>query len=77
VPDRILHLAALFGGGDAAERVRELNRKVSIKPRLRDWGVSESMLPALAGKAIQDGCHQLNPRPCTRDDLLALYRHAY
>jgi alcohol dehydrogenase class IV len=77
VPDRILHLATLFGGGEAAERVRELNRKISIKPRLRDWGVSESILPALADKAIQDGCHQLNPRPCTREDLLALYRQAY
>jgi alcohol dehydrogenase class IV len=77
VPERIQYLAALFGGGDPAERVRELNRKVSIAPRLRDWGVSESILPALADKAIQDGCHQLNPRPCTREDLLALYQQAY
>jgi 4-hydroxybutyrate dehydrogenase len=77
VPDRMRHIATLFGGGDAAERVRELNRRVSIKPRLRDWGVAESILPALADKAIQDGCHQLNPRPCTREDLLNLYRQAY
>jgi len=77
VPDRMQYLATLFGGGDAAERVRELNRKVSIAPRLRDWGVSESLLPVLADKAIQDGCHQLNPRPCTREDLLSLYRQAY
>ena len=77
VPDRILDLAGLFGGGEAAERVRELNRKAAIKPRLRDWGVSESILPSLADKAVQDGCHQLNPRPCTREDLLSLYRRAY
>ncbi|HUK14957.1 MAG TPA: iron-containing alcohol dehydrogenase [Bryobacteraceae bacterium] len=77
VPDRIRQLASLFGGGDAAERVRELNRAVSIKPRLRDWGVPESILPTLADKAVQDGCHQLNPRPCTREDLLHLYRQAY
>ena len=77
VPDRMRDLSALFGSGDVAERVRELNRTVSIKPRLRDWGVAESVLPALADKAIQDGCHQLNPRPCTRDDLLDLYRRAY
>jgi len=77
VPERIATLAALLGGGDAAERVRELNRQVSIKPRLRDWGVSESVLPALADNAVQDGCHQLNPRPCTREDLLALYRQAF
>ena len=77
VPDRVQHLAMLFGGGDAAGRVRELNQAVAIKPRLRDWGVAESMLPALADKAVQDGCHQLNPRPCTREDLLNLYRQAY
>lgn len=77
VPERIAQVAALFGGGNAAERVRELNRKIGIKPRLRDWGVTESVLPALADKAIQDGCHQLNPRPCTREDLLELYGQAY
>ena len=53
------------------------NRRVGIKPRLRDWGVTESILPALADKAVQDGCHQLNPRSCDRDDLLALYRQAF
>jgi 4-hydroxybutyrate dehydrogenase len=74
---RIDDLAALFGGGDAAERVRELNAKIGIAPRLRDWGVTEDILPKLADKAIQDGCHQLNPRPCSREDLLALYRAAY
>ncbi|HKW96370.1 MAG TPA: iron-containing alcohol dehydrogenase [Bryobacteraceae bacterium] len=77
VPERIAQVAALFGGGNAAEHVRELNRKIGIKPRLRDWGVAESILPALADKAVQDGCHQLNPRPCTREDLLELYRQAY
>jgi len=77
VPDRIAHLTALFGGDDIADRVREMNRKISIKPRLRDWGVAESILPSLADKAIQDGCHQLNPRPCAREDLLDLYRQAY
>jgi alcohol dehydrogenase class IV len=75
--NRIQDLANLFGGGDVARSIREMNRKLAIKPRLRDWGVAESILPALADKAIQDGCHQLNPRPCTREDLLHLYRQAY
>jgi alcohol dehydrogenase class IV len=77
VADRLATLAAEFGGGDIVERVHELNRRIGIKPRLRDWGVTESILPALADKAVQDGCHQLNPRPCGRDDLLALYRQAF
>jgi alcohol dehydrogenase class IV len=77
VAKRLDELAAQFGGGDAAARVRELNARIGIAPRLRDYNVAESVLPALADKAIQDGCHQLNPRPCTREDLLELYRQAY
>jgi alcohol dehydrogenase class IV len=76
VVQRLQDLEAQFGGGDIAAQVRDLNRRVGIAPRLRDYGVTEAALPALADKAIQDGCHQLNPRPCTRDDLLALYRAA-
>src|ERR1035438_3290552 len=76
VVQRLQDLEAQFGGGDIAAQVRDLNRRVGIAPRLRDYGVTEAALPALADKAIQDGCHQLNPRPCTREDLLALYRAA-
>ena len=72
---RLKDLAAIFGG-DPAEQVRALNRLAGIAPRLRDYGITEAALPALADKAIQDGCHQLNPRPCTREDLLELYRLA-
>jgi len=74
---RLAELAAQFSGGDVAQQVRELNLRVGIAPRLRDYGVTEESLPALADKAIQDGCHQLNPRPCTREDLLVLYRAAF
>ena len=77
VTDRLADLAREFGVPDAVERVRELNRTLGIAPRLRDYGIQESALPALADKAFQDGCHQLNPRPCTRDDLLELYRQAF
>ena len=75
--ERLDTLAAQFGYDDVAEAVRELNRRIGIPARLRECGVAESALETLAGKAIQDGCHQLNPRPCTREDLLELYRQAY
>jgi alcohol dehydrogenase class IV len=71
---RLADLEAQFGGGEIAAQVRDLNQRVGIAPHLRDYGVTEAALPSLADKAIQDGCHQLNPRPCTREDLLALYR---
>jgi len=74
---RLADLAALFRCADVAEHVRELNRICGVAPRLRDHGIPEAALESLAGKAFQDGCHQLNPRPCTREDLLDLYRRAW
>lgn len=62
---------------DLANRVRELNEICRIKPRLRDYHVARELLPALAEKAIQDGCHLLNPRAVTVEDLLLLYERAY
>ena len=76
VAPRLADLSVQFGGGDVVDLVRGLNHRLGIAPRLRDYGVTEAVLPSLADKAIQDGCHQLNPRPCTREDLLALYRAA-
>jgi 4-hydroxybutyrate dehydrogenase len=70
-------LRDLFGSADPAEHVRSLNRRIGIALRLRDHGIPEDSLEALADKAIQDGCHQLNPRPCSRNDLLDLYRRAW
>jgi len=64
-------------GGDPIDRVRELNRVCAIAPRLRDHGIPKEALTSLADKALEDGCHRLNPRPCTREDLLALYRAAW
>jgi 4-hydroxybutyrate dehydrogenase len=75
--DRLWDLTTTLGVSDMAERTRELNRICGIAPRLRDYGVAQGALESLAGKAIQDGCHQLNPRPCTREDLLELYRAAW
>lgn len=35
---------------------------------LRDAGLSR--------KAMEDGCHRTNPRPCRREDMEELYRRA-
>jgi 4-hydroxybutyrate dehydrogenase len=48
-----------------------------IKPRLRDYGILEASLPKLSEKAMEDGCHLSNPRPCSADDMLRLYRQAW
>jgi alcohol dehydrogenase class IV len=76
VPERFDDLERHLGK-DIVAATRELNAICRIPRRLRDYGIPADALPSLADKAIQDGCHQLNPRPCTRDILLALYREAW
>jgi 4-hydroxybutyrate dehydrogenase len=76
-PVVVQRIKDLFGNSNAAHQIRALNERLNIARRLRDYGVTEEILPKLADKAIEDGCHQNNPRPCTREDLLAIYRMAY
>ena len=40
-------------------------------------GVKREHFGRLVEVAVADICHQTNPRPCTREDLLALYREAW
>ncbi len=64
-------------GKDVVACARDLNQICRIRPRLRDYQIPENALPHLADTAVQDACHLLNPRPCTRDVLLSLYREAW
>lgn len=61
----------------AAGMVASLVDRLGLPTRLRDCGVAESALPALAKKAFEDSCHKTNPRPCTEADLLALYKESW
>jgi alcohol dehydrogenase class IV len=56
------------------EFVEKLTAEVGLNQKLREHGVKESQIDALADQAILDGCHQTNPVPVTKDDLKALYR---
>ena len=60
----------------AIEAVADLNRRIGIPEKLSDVGVTEAHLDELADKAFKDGCHATNPRACTRDDLMALFKEA-
>ena len=66
-----------IGARELINAVEELNQELDLPRRLREVGVDEEQLPALAALAIQDGCHLLNPRPCGEADLLALYRSSW
>lgn len=78
IPERLARVAALFPGeGSCADRLTALRTRLALPAALSSVGVRENQLERLADLAIADGCHRENPRPCSRQDLLALYRASF
>jgi 4-hydroxybutyrate dehydrogenase len=79
--ERLGRVARIFGGngsaGSCATVLRELRTKVGLPSTLSEVGVRRDQLEKLADLAFLDACHASNPRPCTRDDLLALYERSF
>jgi maleylacetate reductase len=75
VPAAVARFGAAIDG-DAVERTRELARLGGFE-RLRDFGIPEQDLPALAAATAQRGGNQANPRPATADEILELLRSIY
>jgi alcohol dehydrogenase class IV len=63
--------------GAVADFLASFNARLGLPGQLRDVKIPRESLPKLAAKAIEDGCHQTNPRPCTEADLLALYERSW
>jgi alcohol dehydrogenase class IV len=61
----------------AVELVREIKEDSGLHGGLSANGVKEEMIPALVSKAVEDACHQSNPRPCTAEDFKALIRASW
>jgi len=61
----------------AIDAVADLNRRIGIPGSLGEVGIEEEALALLARKAFEDSCHKTNPRPCSEEDLLMLYKEAY
>ena len=61
----------------AIDAVRQLSIDVNIPQTLKEIGVKEEDLPALADAAMADVCTGGNPRPCTHDLVLEVYRTAF
>ena len=78
VPERIARLAQIFGVDPKKlpDAVRALRKELGLPEGLAAEGVTEGDLDKLADLAVEDACHRCNPRPCTRDDLRALYKQS-
>lgn len=61
----------------AADAVRRLSEDVGIPQTLREIGVRQEDLDALADAAMADVCTGGNPRPCTKELVLGVYRTAF
>lgn len=61
----------------AITAVQQLSQDVGIPPKLHQIGVKEADLPALSVDAFNDVCTGGNPRDCTAEELLEVYRIAY
>jgi alcohol dehydrogenase class IV len=61
----------------AIQKVRAMNTQLGLPASLKEAGVKESDLEALAEGALHDGCHATNPRACTLEDFRALFKQAF
>ena len=77
---RFAEVARRLTGTPDADRcdgaLTQLRARLGLAGGLAEAGVDVGVLDQLADEAIEDGCHQCNPRPCSRDDLLGLYRES-
>lgn len=61
----------------AIDAVIQLSKDVNIPQTLKEIGVKEEDLPALAESAMADVCTGGNPRPCTYELVLEVYKKAF
>ena len=50
--------------------------ELGVEFGLKNYGIPEADLPALADEAFADPCHATNLIPVTRDDLATVYQSA-
>jgi len=61
----------------AIEAVKQLSVDVKIPQTLAEIGVKEEDLEALTDAAMADVCTGGNPRPCTWEEVLGVYKTAF
>ena len=75
-PEAVARFAGAIGADDPAAKVEELARLGGFE-RLRDFGVPEEDLPALAEAAAGRAGNQANPRPATPAEIEQMLRSIY
>jgi alcohol dehydrogenase class IV len=77
---KMTELARVCGAGATAESfvqwLAALKARIGIPARLAEKGVSAAHIPRLVEIAMNDTCHQTNPRPCTAADFERIFSQA-
>jgi alcohol dehydrogenase class IV len=55
----------------------DLKKEIGIPKNLTSAGVGQDKLDQLTRLAVQDSCHQYNPRPVTEKDFRAIFSEAF
>ncbi len=75
--EELAHVCGVSGGGEQfIAWLRALKARIGIRGKLAAHGVEPGQIPRLVEIAVADGCHQTNPRPCTRADFQAFFEAA-
>lgn len=72
----LAHVVGAAGSGGFIAWLGQLKQTIGIAPSLAAVGVEKQHLERLVEIAVNDGCHQTNPRPCTRTDFERLFAEA-
>ena len=78
--ERMAELARVCGAGATAQDfvawLGALKREVGIPATLGEQGVGAAHIPALVEVAVNDICHQTNPKPCGAEDFRRIFAAA-
>jgi 4-hydroxybutyrate dehydrogenase len=76
--ERLAEIAAALGqpGLRASDAVRLLSSRIGLPAKLSEVGVAAEHIPRMVPQALEDASHRTSPRPCTAEDLEAMYRAA-
>jgi alcohol dehydrogenase class IV len=70
--ERMAHAMGLGSGGDVAEAIKDMNRRLGLPAGLAEMGVQRDWFEKIIDGAMADHCHKTNPRLATRDDYRAM-----
>jgi alcohol dehydrogenase class IV len=77
---KMAELARVCGAGttgvDFIAWLAQLKQRIGIPAKLAEKGVKAEHLPRLVDIAVNDICHQTNPKPCKAADFERIFREA-